>query len=116
MNSLTSKPAHKIDPKNESEMETYDSNRKLFNKELKDACKNIAKLKKPVAEIAKLVLPLGIPYYTVSNVFLGKSNHPDILEILTNLGIPHNRKPIRDTRISSKKRKLNKAKNAKEIS
>lgn len=58
-------------------------------------CIRIAKMKKPIAEIAKLVKPLGIPYYTVYHVFIGKSNRKEILDLFTKLGIPHNRKPIR---------------------
>ncbi|WP_147456103.1 hypothetical protein [Leptospira stimsonii] len=52
-------------------------------------------MKKPIAEIAKLVKPLGIPYYTVYHVFIGKSNRKEILDLFTELGISHNRKPIR---------------------
>ncbi|MDV6237498.1 hypothetical protein CH379_017840 [Leptospira ellisii] len=72
--------------------------KKLYKKDLSDACKNIAKLRRPVSEIAKLAHPLGIPYYTVLNVFKGNSNHPEVLNILTKLGIPHNRNPIREKR------------------
>ncbi|TGK18838.1 hypothetical protein [Leptospira stimsonii] len=63
--------------------------------ELIEACIRIAKMKRPIAEIAKLVKPLGIPYYTVYHVFIGKSNRKEVLDIFTELGIPHNRKPIR---------------------
>ncbi|MDV6237334.1 hypothetical protein CH379_017005 [Leptospira ellisii] len=79
-----------------------DTQPKLFRKELIEACKNIAKLQRPISEVAKLAHPLGIPYYTVLNVFKGNSNHPKVLEILTNLGIPHNRKPIRVKRAKKK--------------
>lgn len=51
-----------------------------------------------MAEIARMTKSLGIPYYTVFHVFMGKSNRPEVLEILTELGIPHGRKPIRELR------------------
>lgn len=68
---------------------------KLGKDELIDACIKIAKMKKPMAEIRQILKPLGIPYYTVYHVFIGKSNRQEVLDILTKLGIPHNRKPIR---------------------
>lgn len=77
----------------ESELEL---NRKLYNEELKEACRKIANLKKPISDIARIVRPLGIRYITVFNVFIGKSNRQEILDTLTQLGIPHNRKQIRD--------------------
>lgn len=69
--------------------------KKLSKDELIEACIKIANMKKPMAEIARIVKPLGIPYYTVYHVFIGKSNRREILDIFTKLGIPHNRKQIR---------------------
>lgn len=78
-----------------SEFESADPLQIISKKELIEACIRIAKMKKPIAEIAKIVKPLGIPYYTVYHVFIGKSNRKEVLDLFTELGIPHNRKPIR---------------------
>lgn len=83
----------------------FKDKRKLYKEELIEACIRIANLRKPIAEISQLAKPFGIPYYTVFHVFIGRSNHPEVLNILSQLGIPHNRKPIRNI-----KRKIDKLK------
>ncbi len=79
----------------ESAFESVDPIQKLGKDELIEACIKIANMKKPMAEVARIVKPLGIPYYTVYHVFIGKSNRQEVLDIFTELGIPHHRKPIR---------------------
>ncbi|PJZ51236.1 hypothetical protein [Leptospira adleri] len=78
-----------------SAFESAVSKQKLGKNELIKACIKIANMKKPMAEITRILKPLGIPYYTVYHVFIGKSNRPEVLDIFTKLGIPHDRKPIR---------------------
>ncbi|MBM9578881.1 hypothetical protein JWG45_17180 [Leptospira sp. 201903070] len=95
--SVSQRPMPENDSKSETGSES-DSIRKLSKDELIEACMKIARMKKPIAEIARILKPLGIPYYTVFHVFMGKSNHPRVLEILTKLGIQHGRKPIREPR------------------
>ncbi|RHX85549.1 hypothetical protein [Leptospira stimsonii] len=86
-----------------STLDSKDIKRKLYKPELIEACKKIANLRKPISDIARIVKPLGIPYYTVYQVFIGQSNHPAVLGILTKLGIAHNRKPIRERSIGKNK-------------
>lgn len=83
------------EPESEKDTESADPLHISRKSELIEACIRIAKMKRPIAEIAKLVKPLGIPYYTVYHVFIGKSNRKEVLDIFTELGISHNRKPIR---------------------